>query len=430
MPGLQIPSLQTVVSDYLTRDEALAVLRVKAQTLYSYVSRGRIRSVPGPNARTSYYIREDIERVVAKAHGRARGGEGGRPASPGTVPAVQTSITEITRHGPRYRGYRAVDLARSLVPFEAVIELLWAGVLPDEVVPWKIRPEPKGLGQLIASVSKATSQPHVLKLMTMATIYQGLAEGNRFEREQSGMTPVSSARQLVRTLAGIFGAKGPKGRFVPLSDGEPIARGVIRALGLSNAREHEQAINIALVLLADHELDPATYAARITASGGADLHSCIGAALNAHYGSLLGRSCDRVEQLLSGAGEARSFMNMIEARLRSARRPPGFNHYLYPQGDPRAELLIDIAKQVAGRRAAIRQVTEVLTRARHEHDLRPSAELGLVMLCRALAIPGGVASGVLALSRCAGWVAHIWEQRLSGALIGPGVRYVGGPAGH
>src|SRR3954447_17698739 len=94
--------------DYLSRSEALEILGIKPQTLYCYVSRGYIRSVPQPDGRSSYYVREDVEKVKGKSLGRSGHGPAAAAAMRWGEPVIETSITEITKRGPRYRSRFAV----------------------------------------------------------------------------------------------------------------------------------------------------------------------------------------------------------------------------------------------------------------------------------------------------------------------------------
>src|SRR5262245_52272378 len=111
--------------EFLSAKEVCARLGIKAQTLYAYVSRGMVRGVPGEGGRARRYFAEDVARL--KARHDARSGHG--PVAAGALrwgePVLDTAISAIDARGPSYRGYVAIDLARALVPFEAVARLLW-----------------------------------------------------------------------------------------------------------------------------------------------------------------------------------------------------------------------------------------------------------------------------------------------------------------
>lgn len=418
-----IPDEVTNRGDLLTRDEAVAVLGIKPQTLYCYVSRGFIRRVPQSDGRSSFYLREDVENVRAKSAARSGHGPAAASAMRWGEPVIGTGITEITEQGPRYRNRLATELARSRFGFENIAEFLWGGDLAEEPVRWRRVDPPDGFTRALAEASALHPRPHLLQLLTMACTALGIAEGSRRERIQSGATPVQAARRLIRTLTGTFGFPGPLRAFVDLEDGEPIAEGLLRAMDIAASPERTRALNAALVLVADHELNPATFAARIAASASADLHCCIGAALHTQQGTLIGRACDRLEQVFADSARPEQIVSRVRETLEAGREVPGFNHRLYPHGDPRASMLIELARELGGANIGVRRMLESLARMDEEFELHPSIECGLVFVARALGLPGQVAGGIFALGRCAGWVAHVMEQRLAGFMIRPRARF-------
>src|SRR3954468_16382693 len=137
--------------DYLSRGEALEILGIKPQTLYCYVSRGYIRSLPQPGGRSSYYSREDVERVKAKSVARSGHGPAAASAMRWGEPVIETGVTEITPRGPRYRSRLAVDLARSGATFESVAEYLWTGEWRERTQGWSIDDRLGELPNLLAT---------------------------------------------------------------------------------------------------------------------------------------------------------------------------------------------------------------------------------------------------------------------------------------
>ncbi len=411
--------------DYLSRDQALRVLQVKPQTLYSYVSRGFIRSMPQPGLRGSFYLREDVEKVRSRSVSHAGHGPAAASAMRWGEPVITTSITELTEAGPRYRNRLAVDLAVSGMPFENVAEYLWTGVLQDEPIVWSGCAEPEKVGELISQAAALHERPHIMQLMAMTVLGLGIAEGTRRDRIRAGDTPVRAARRLIRVLAGTLGYLGTERRHSPLKEELPLGAALAHLFGLPLTASNINALTAALIVVADHELNPATFAARVAASGSADLHCCIGAALDTHYGTLVGRACDRLEQLLEPPAQPETVLQNAMAKLAAARSLPGFNHHHYPHGDPRARLLIDLALVVGGSRLVLGNMIASLRRLEEECGVLPSVECGLVFLCRALGLPDQSAGGIYALARTAGWAAHVFEQRLAGFVIRPRAQFTG-----
>jgi citrate synthase len=412
-------------ADYLSRKEALEILRIKPQTLYCYVSRGYIRSLPQPDGRSSYYLREDVEKAKAKSVARSGHGPAAASAMRWGEPVIDTGITEITPRGPRYRSRLALELAATDCAFEAVAEYLWTGIWMEQPAGWRLREE-RTLAPLLAAHWAAGPDAHLLQLLGLAAASLGLAHGEEPVAE-TGFIAIRAARQMIRGMTGTFGFLSG-GKYVPLEEGESIARGLARALGVALQPGHVQALNAALVLIADHELNPATFAARIAASGGAALHACVGAALSVHSGTLIGRGCDAVERLFETGTDARAMLAAASTMRDDAQKLPGFNHPLYAQGDPRTRMLIELARGIGGDRPVVRNMLEALSRMEGELGMKPSIETGLVLLARAVGAPERSASGIFALGRAAGWVAHILEQREQAFLIRPRAKFGPGEA--
>ena len=412
-------------SDYLTRAEALEILGIKPQTLYAYVSRGLIQRVPQLDGRSSFYVREDIERIRLKSVARAGFGAVAASAMRWGEPVITTRVTQITEAGPRYRNRLAVDLVRAHASFETVADFLWEGTWIDKPDGWNAPDTPKEVIAQLSLTARLRAHPHIVQLLILAVGLLGVYHGSLRERTQSGTTPVLLARQAIRTMTGVFGFLGPRRRFVAIRSGESIAASLARALGIDPSPPALRALDAVLVLDVDHELTSSTFVARIAASGAADLHACIGAALNTHHSNMTGSRADSVEDLLELRADSSKMLIRVKKMLASAQRVPGFNHPFYPKGDPRAAMLISIACDIGRSKRSVRNLLETVELLQGEFGLHPNFELGSVMLCRALGLPPQTSSGLRSLARSAGWVAHVFEQRLAAFMIRPRAKYVG-----
>lgn len=401
--------------DYLSRSEALEILRIKPQTLYCYVSRGYIRSLPQPGGRTSYYLREDVERVKAKSVARSGHGPAAAAAMRWGEPVIETAITEITERGPRYRSRLAVDLARAGASFESVAEYLWTGEWREHAQGWRVEDRLGELPNLLTTRVKLFPELHILQLFSGVALIRGFTRVDGQHKQSGSAAPCAS--RLIRAMTSAFGFIGPLRSFVALEHGEAVAHGLARALGVPTDSEHVRALDTALVLIADHELNPATFVARVAASAGSQLHACVGAALGVWVGSLIGLTCDQVEGMFPPGVVPAEALARARAMVREGHKLPGFDLPVYPNGDPRAEALIELAQQIDP--SAVHDMLEALRRIEEELEVRAVVEVGLVMLCRALGAPEGAAGGIFALGRVAGWVAHVLEQREQSFLIRP-----------
>jgi citrate synthase len=396
-------------ADYLSRADALRILGVKPQTLYSYVSRGLIRRRRNPDGRTSHYNYQDLQRVKARSVARSGHGAVAASAIHWGEPILDTRITEITPDGPRYRKRLGVDLVRENYSFESVAEYLWNGDGPVRGQVWNDEPDFGDIELQLGDLFRAHPDIHIRQLMTSAVLLLGIASRHGHQEPISWDDDTELARELIQTLVGAFGFLGPQRAYVRMERGETIAHALMRVLGVTITEQNLCAVNGALVLAADHELTPATFAARIAASVHSDMHSCVGAALQVHFGSMFGLRCDRVEQALSERKDKGD-----GAAFHEPENSVGFHHPLYTNGDPRAMALLEMAVEIERGRPG--------SGIGHSPTWNPeliTIEEALVALCRSLGIARQTAGGLLALGRAAGWVAHVIEQRKDDFVIRP-----------
>lgn len=400
--------------DYMSSAEALAVLSVKPQTLYSYVSRGMIRRIT-IDGKTCLYNNEDIRRLRARSIARSGHGAVAGGALQWGEPVLVTGITEITSNGPRYRAHFASELARSGYNFESVAEYLWTGDEIDPSTRWRFDPSIARIAPQLAALAGAYPEIHPRQLLTEIVLLRGV-EHNHDQETVDRPPSMASARALVQALCTAFGFFGAQKRFIPPQENESVAGYILRAFGIDASPAKLQALNATMILLADHEFSPATFAARIAASSLVDLHSCVGAALQVLFGSALGLRCDRIEQALQ------STTSLSDPDLnvdRADGAPIGFGHPLYVEnGDPRAKEILEIAFSLTDHASASQEALETL-RSIDNHQGVVSLDAALVVLCRALGLTGRVAGGLLAISRSAGWIAHINEQYDQDFMIRP-----------
>lgn len=402
--------------EYLTASEAIRLLAVKRQTLYAYVSRGLIRSTLRAGRKERLYLREDVERVHARALARSGHGPAAADAMNHGQPIIPTAITEITPDGPRYRGRLATGLAAAGTTFEAVAQLLWTGGWDPQAPPWDVRPAPAEFVSLVAGFGGVPRRDPVLEVFAVAVLHLGLQR--RAEAGPVETHTEEEARRIIGHLVGCCGLASRRQRYVAMQAGERIAPALLRALGGEATGDNVATVSALLALLADHELAPGTLSVRVAASGGATLHGCIAAALCASAGLVVAHRFDEIYDFLEQGG-GRAGWVLAALQLHEQGRPmPGFGHVLYPKGDPRGSMLLAfIREQRPGRELlAVCDFIEEVEQATGE---RVRHELPMVALTRAMGLPRPAASAIFLVSRTAGWVAHIQEQRASRQLLRP-----------
>jgi len=407
----------------LSADEAARALGVKKATLYTYASRGWIRTVAVGRRRR--YAAADVEALKNRA--AAAGGHAAAASSAldWGAPILESAITSIDVDGPNYRGVPALALAEDDTPFEAVAELLWTGTLPADPPPFDA-PSPGLDADAVEALLPHGGTPATVLPVVVAAL--GAADPVRHALPASAER--AATRILVRRMAAwlAIGFGGSwRTRIAAALAAPSIAAALTAALG--GPPSAVAAVNRALVLLADHELNASAFAARVAAGTGADPYAVVAAALATWSGPRHGSASAEVEHLLDqvapSADAPGSAASLVAERLRRGANIPGFGQRLYPEGDPRAEALLTDARRAAPDSVRLQSLLEIVRIAEASGHPPANVDLGLVGLGVAVGLPPGAPSAIFAIGRSAGWLAHAWEQRSSGQLLRPRARYVG-----
>jgi citrate synthase len=259
-----------------------------------------------------------------------------------------------------------------------------------------------------------------LSVLPLVVAALALADPLRFDAP--AVAEKARARRLLHALAASVALAFEPRRVTAALASPTVAGALALALGARDTPRVRRALDRALVVTADHELNPSSFAARVAASTGADLYACLGAALGALSGPQHGGSCDRIEALVVETARPERAARVIADRLRRGDALPGFGHPLYPRGDPRAAILLAATRP---RRRAELTLAALVARMQSARREPPNVDLGLVATALALRLPPGAASAIFAVARAAGWIAHVFEQCEAGWVMRPRARYVG-----
>ena len=427
------PAAGEAVEEFLTARQAAELLDVKLPTVYAYTSRGLIQSVPGGKGRARRYRRRDLERLCARRDARAGHGPVAAAALRQGEPVLDSAITMISlERGPVYRGRAAIDLAREGRSFEWVAEGLWSGDWSEaraEPTGW----QPISLGfdlEALQQVLPVRVSP--LSIMSVSISLLAARDPGRFSWAPDAVLP--RVRGLLRRVVAVLalsGSEAGSASAVATSLAAPtLADAIGAAFSRQLAEDERLALNRALVLAADHELNASTFAARVVASTGADVYGCLSAALAALSGPRHGGAADRVDALLLEAGPEDRVEQVVHDRQRRGEVIEGFAHPIYaPNADPRGTLLIEMARELRGSSPEVKSVLALVDAMQQGGFGGPSIDVGLVAIARALALPVGTATALFAVGRTVGWVAHALEQYEAGYLLRPRARYREGPNG-
>jgi citrate synthase len=190
----------------------------------------------------------------------------------------------------------------------------------------------------------------------------------------------------------------------------------------------ERSLDIALILHADHELNASTFAARVTAATLADVHSAVTSALGALIGPLHGGANEAVLRMLREIGDQSRVESYVKEKLARREKIMGIGHAVYKTKDPRATHLREMSRQLGESRGDLkfwemsRQIEDLMLREKH---LNANVDFYSASTYDALGIPMDLFTPVFAVSRIAGWTAHILEQYANNKLIRPRAEYVG-----
>jgi citrate synthase len=403
-------------SHYLTAEQAASALGVSRATLYAYTSRGQLRSEPVPGqARTRRYFREDIDRLKERKAARRDPAKAAAQGLHWGEPVLESGITLIHNGTFYYRGKNAVALAET-ASVEEVAALLWRADESERDALFAQR-APLGARQL---AQLARLVPELLPRIQTALPMASLGDLSSYDVRPAAVR--ATGARIVRLLTGITAGTSSIG------DRGPVHRALQHAWAPRRAAVAD-VIRTALVLCADHELNVSAFVARCAASAGASPYDVVSAAMATLKGYRHGGAAERVLGLVRHADSLRTTRAAVADRLRQGERVAGFGHPLYPDGDPRARVLIRLAEQ-SGNGAAwrpFRHLAKVASELLHDE---PNLDFGLAAITRTYRLPDHAPLLLFALGRTIGWIAHAIEEYGSGNLIRPRARYVGPiPAG-
>src|SRR5882724_2279209 len=410
------------MADFLTAAEAARRLGVKPATLYAYVSRGVLSRVRAPDGRTSLLGVEEVEQLARR--GRPR-----RPAGVADI-TVESAITEITGDSLRFRGLDATRLAVSRT-FEEVAELLWTGEFRSAREPWRARPAALAAGRGAQAALPAGTLP----LDRLQVIVPAMAATDPLRLQLDRPAVIAAGRNIIAGMVDCLPGD------VTSAAGESVAGRLWSRLCAGNGPGNGpgsgqgrpapglmRALSAALVLLADHELAASTLAARAAASVRADPYAVVGTGLGAMSGALHGGASLGAETLMAAASGPDDVPRVVAELLRRGEKVPGFGHFVYRGGDPRAILLLDLVRQAAPKSGQLAVADAVFAEVRHKSLPDPNIDFAIATLVRVAGMVRGAGEAIFAVARTAGWIAHALEAYSGPGPLRPRAVYTGRPA--
>ena len=334
-----------------------------------------------------------------------------------------------------YCGYDIHDLAK-FATFEEVCFLLWHRRLPSRAE----------LGDLQSQLAAGRALPEpIIRLMrslppvdgmdALRTITSALAH---YDSDLEDASPQAQYRKAVRLTAQVGTIVATWGRLQngggPLAPDPAMSHAASFLYLLSGERPNATAIralDVALILHADHELNASTFAGRVAAATLTDIYSAIVAAIGTLKGPLHGGANAEVMKLLLELGETATgerVDEVIRGKLSRKEKIPGFGHRVYKTEDPRATHLRRMSQDLgkrSGNTAWFDMSQRIEALVKGEKKLNPNVDFYSASTYYALGIPIDLYTPVFAVSRMSGWTAHILEQYANNRLIRPRADYTG-----
>ncbi|MEZ6029937.1 MAG: citrate synthase [Hyphomonadaceae bacterium] len=374
--------------NWVSAEEALERLGVRRQTLYAYVSRGLLRARPDEDdPRRSLYALGDLTQLKGRRRGARRRAEVAAGAIAWGEPVLESAISTVRDGRLILRGRPVEDLA-ARATLEEVASLLWSSAGQPAPAPAQ---KPDG----------ATAKARAFRVLARHAAEDAPSLG------RSASALAEDAWRLLPAFADALAGASGSG---------PVHARLARAWKTS--ARGAQLIRRAVVLMADHELNPSTFAVRIAASTGAPLAACALAGMSTLAGPLHGEAAARALAQIDLLLAAKAPAAELKAMVARGENFAGWSHPLYPDGDPRAANLLAALKP----RAPMLRILNLISRETGE---RPNCDAALAALTRELGLPDDAPFCIFALGRLTGWLAHAIEQRANGRIIRPRARYVG-----
>lgn len=361
-----------------------------------------------------------------------------KPASKGGlegIVAAQTGISYIDGQNGRlfYRGIDINELAEKST-FEETTALLWYGKLPTKEQLARFsrkiaanRVIPNEIIAILMDLPKRNTPMGALRTAVSASAGYDPNEGdnsleanvNKSIRLTASMPTIVAAWERIRN--GLW-------PVMPSTELSHAANFLYMLTGKEPSPEAARALDIALILHADHGLNASTFAARITASTLSNLHSAITSAIGTLKGPLHGGANEQVMRMLIEIGTMDRVDQYMQGAFASKKKIMGFGHRVYKADDPRALWLQKLAKEfgTASGHAIWYEMSERIREIVQRGKTLPvNVDFYSASLYYTMGIPIDLFTPVFAISRVSGWTAHVYEQYSDNRLIRPESEYIG-----
>ena len=357
------------------------------------------------------------------------------------VIAGKSAITDVDGQNGKliYAGYDIHDLAENTT-FEEVVYLLWHRQLPTQSQLDELsgqldaeRALPHSLVSILEQLPETAAPMDTLRtLASLLSLYDPEAGDESLDANRRKALRLTA--QMGTLVAAIDRLRKGNDPVTPKSGLSTAANFLYQLTGKEPDATSARALDVALILHADHELNASTFAARVIAATESDMYSAVTGAIGALAGPLHGGANVNVMRLLEKIGDPDRAEEVVTQMLDAKQKVPGIGHRVYRALDPRAISLREMSRQLAETTGdakwyeiseRVQQAADRALTAKGKTTLKANVDFFSASVYHVLGIPTDLFTPVFAVSRVAGWTAHILEQLENNRLIRPRAIYTG-----
>lgn len=356
------------------------------------------------------------------------------------VIAAESSICNINGDAGKlyYLGYSITDLVENC-DFEEVTYLLLYGELPTEAQLANFRKRMRNARDLkepiVKMIQDFPEKAKPMELLQSSVAYLSGYVDHVVEHDAhcNCRQTLHQVVQMASVVAGLARVRQGKEYVPPRQDLSHGANFLYMLHGEEPGELEGKIMDDALILHAEHGFNASTFTARVVASTVSTCYSSISAAVGALYGSLHGGANEKVMQMVEEIGTKDKAADYVNRKLDNHEKVMGMGHRVYKAKDPRAVIMEDYLKQLSDKQGNteyydILKEVETVFRERMEEKgkpIYPNVDFFSGAVYSLLGIPKYIFTPIFAMSRVAGWLAHILEQRADNRLYRPRALYVG-----